>query len=73
VRLFSWERGIKIGKLDQELVTRSKACPYCADSYIHRLAEREAVYPWRWRPIGYRCSKCGQVWIDAEVQVIDIE
>lgn len=39
------------------LLQEDRKCRACS-AHLLRVAEREADWPYRWKPCGYRCSKC---------------
>lgn len=53
----------QMGALEQRL------CPIECGGYVQRVAERVNTYPYRWVPIGWRCNRCGNVFIDTQVSV----
>ena len=43
------------------LLEQDRKCRACA-AHLLRLAEREAEWPYHWKPFGYRCSKCNTMY-----------
>ncbi len=39
------------------LMQQDRKCRACS-AFVARVAERDGSFPYRWRPVGYRCTKC---------------
>ena len=59
----------RLPKLERVLVEESRVSPCCENGVTNRLAEREFKPPYRWIVIGYRCSRCGQMWVETGISV----
>ncbi len=67
--LWSYGPQNRTGKLDKIVIEDQRKSPCCDNGVTNRIAERQYTKPWRWIVIGYRCSRCGQVWIATSVTV----
>ncbi len=53
----------RIGAHEQTSIEEARACTDCAGGLMNRLAERQFQPPYRWIPVGYRCNKCGTMFV----------
>lgn len=67
--MWAFQPAHRLSKLDKVLVEDQRTSPCCANGVTNRVAEREFHEPWRWIVIGYRCNRCGQMWIETSVTV----
>lgn len=59
----------RLSAKDTTRVTEARECPGICGGRMQRLAERQFERPYAWRPVGYRCDRCGSVAIDTKVSV----
>jgi len=62
-QIWRFEAMDRTGKLDRQLLEEQGVTPCCPRGLAQRVAERERVAPYRWIPMGFRCSVCGQLWL----------
>lgn len=59
----------KLGELQRVVIEDQRVSPCCIGGVTNRLAERQYKPPYRWIPLGYRCSVCGQSWLEQDIHV----